>query len=405
MLDADLTAVAKRQGAEPPKLVHLIQGDLDWIVMKALEKDRTRRFESASGLALDVHRFLANEPIEARPPSGIYRFQKWARRNQAVFVGSTAVIVALVLGLGLSLYLFIQERAALQRERVARERAVEAEKRQAELREQAEKGLALEKRMRDMAWVSDRFTTAGRLMSQGQFDKAEEVMADVPLTIPEGSVIYNTLGEVFGRRGEWQAAVRNLNKSVTTDPTNHIAYHRLAPLLIQVGDMEGYRKHCGRALDHFGATADPVIAERIATDCLILPPPADRVEKIAKMAELAVQVGATNEAWPYFQLVKGMVEYRQGHFSAARPWLEKVVAQPDAPARTVQANAMLAMTQYQLGQTNDARAALAEGIRIVEKKLAQIDRIDWSDQIIAKVLLREAHQVVMGTPAPASFGK
>jgi len=136
MLDADLTAVAKRQGAEAPKLVHLIQGDLDWIVMKALEKDRTRRFESASGLALDVQRFLANEPIEARPPSGVYRFQKWARRNKAVFVGSTAVIAALVLGFGLSLYLFIQERAALQRERVARERAVAAEKRQAELREQ-----------------------------------------------------------------------------------------------------------------------------------------------------------------------------------------------------------------------------------------------------------------------------
>src|SRR6266404_5426307 len=175
--------------------------------------------------------------------------------------------------------------------------------------------------MRDMAWVSDRFTTAGRLMSQGQFDKAEGVMADVPLTIPQGSVIYNTLGEVFGRRGEWQAAIRNLSKSVTTDPTNHIAYHRLAPLLIQVGDVEGYRNHCGRALDQFGGTADPVIAERIATDCLILPPPADRVEKIAKMAEMAVQVGATNEAWPYFQLVKGMVEYRQGHFSGALPWL------------------------------------------------------------------------------------
>ena len=151
MVDADLTAVAKRQSAEPPKLLHLVRGDLDWIVMKALEKDRTRRFESASGLALDVQRFLANEPIGARPPSGAYRFQKWVRRNKPVFAAGAAVFLALVLGLGLSLYLFIREREALQRERVARERAVAAEKRQAELREQAEKGLALKKRIRDMA--------------------------------------------------------------------------------------------------------------------------------------------------------------------------------------------------------------------------------------------------------------
>ncbi len=117
MLVADLTAVAKRQSAEPPKLVHFIRGDLDWIVMKALEKDRMRRFESASGLALDVHRFLKNEPIEARPPSGLYRFQKWVRRNKTAFAAAAAVVAALVLGLGLSLYLFIQERHALRSER------------------------------------------------------------------------------------------------------------------------------------------------------------------------------------------------------------------------------------------------------------------------------------------------
>ena len=58
MLDAELTTAAKRRGAEPPKLVHLVRGDLDWIVMKCLEKDRTRRFETANGLAMDVQRFL-----------------------------------------------------------------------------------------------------------------------------------------------------------------------------------------------------------------------------------------------------------------------------------------------------------------------------------------------------------
>ena len=59
-----------------------MRGDLDWIVMKALEKDRTRRYETANGLAADLQRHLDNEPIAARPPSTLYRFQKLVRRNK-----------------------------------------------------------------------------------------------------------------------------------------------------------------------------------------------------------------------------------------------------------------------------------------------------------------------------------
>jgi hypothetical protein len=65
----------------PPKLVGLIRGDLDWIVMKTLEKDRNRRYETATGLAADISRFLYNEPILARPPSTLYRFGKLVRRS------------------------------------------------------------------------------------------------------------------------------------------------------------------------------------------------------------------------------------------------------------------------------------------------------------------------------------
>src|SRR5215471_5671211 len=85
MLDADLTTVARHHAAEPPKLINLLRGDLDWIVMKALEKDRTRRYDTASGMATDVERFLQNEPVLARPPSQLYRLRKFARRNRAAF--------------------------------------------------------------------------------------------------------------------------------------------------------------------------------------------------------------------------------------------------------------------------------------------------------------------------------
>jgi serine/threonine protein kinase/WD40 repeat protein len=99
MLNADLTDVAQRHGAEPPRLVSLIRGDLDWIVMKALEKDRARRYETANGLAMDIQRHLSNEPIVARPQSTAYRLQKMVIRNKLAFTAAGGVAAALVVGL------------------------------------------------------------------------------------------------------------------------------------------------------------------------------------------------------------------------------------------------------------------------------------------------------------------
>ena len=97
MLEGELTTTAKHRGSDPPKLIHLIRGDLDWIVMKCLEKDRTRRYETANGLAMDLHRHLNNEPVQARPPSAAYQFQKFARRNKVALLTAAAIVSALLL--------------------------------------------------------------------------------------------------------------------------------------------------------------------------------------------------------------------------------------------------------------------------------------------------------------------
>ena len=85
--------------SEPLKLNRLVQGELDWIVMKALEKDRNRRYETASGLAADIERYLHDEPVQAGPPSAAYRFRKFARRNKAALTTAALVAAALFLGL------------------------------------------------------------------------------------------------------------------------------------------------------------------------------------------------------------------------------------------------------------------------------------------------------------------
>jgi WD40 repeat protein/serine/threonine protein kinase len=101
-LGATLTAVSARCKTPPRELAALLHGDLDWIVMKALEKDRARRYETPSALADDLRRFLHEQPVEARPPSAWYRFGKLARRNRVAFTTVALVAAALVLGTAVS---------------------------------------------------------------------------------------------------------------------------------------------------------------------------------------------------------------------------------------------------------------------------------------------------------------
>jgi len=98
-LTETMSSVATHRQMEPRKLSLLLRGDLDWIVMKSLEKDRTRRYETANGLGRDIERFLNQEPVEATPPSARYRFRKFARRNKVAIGTATVVSVAVILGL------------------------------------------------------------------------------------------------------------------------------------------------------------------------------------------------------------------------------------------------------------------------------------------------------------------
>ncbi len=126
-----LPSIAANRRLEPVRLAGTIRGDLDWIVMKALEKDRVRRYDTASALSEDIIRFLGDEAVAARPPSRIYRFRKFARRNRALMTTAIAVLLTLIIGLvGISWQLLRVKRAELiaQRER----QVAEMERKQAD---------------------------------------------------------------------------------------------------------------------------------------------------------------------------------------------------------------------------------------------------------------------------------
>ncbi|TVQ51545.1 MAG: serine/threonine protein kinase, partial [Phycisphaerales bacterium] len=163
-----LPGVAAHRRTEPKKLGTLVRGELDWIVMRCLEKDRTRRYATASGLAADVLRHLNDEPVEAGPPSRSYRLKKLVRRNKAAFVAAALVFFALTLGvIGTSYGLFHAER---ERHEAEQARTAEAEQRRiAEASEQR----ALEEAERALAAETEAGQRAAALEQVAAFQEAQ----------------------------------------------------------------------------------------------------------------------------------------------------------------------------------------------------------------------------------------
>ena len=110
------TTTARQRSSDVPRLINLLRGDLDWIVMKCLEKDRTRRYDTANGLAMDLKRHLENAPVTARPPSALYRFQKAWKRNKVVYTAAMVAAVAVLTGLVVSIW---QSAVAIEARRTA----------------------------------------------------------------------------------------------------------------------------------------------------------------------------------------------------------------------------------------------------------------------------------------------
>ncbi|MFT4637266.1 MAG: serine/threonine protein kinase/WD40 repeat protein [Verrucomicrobiales bacterium] len=172
MIDADQATTASFRHTEPGKLVHKLKGDLDWIVMKCLEKDRQRRYATANALAADVQCALDGDVVLARPPSKVYRLQKLIRRNRVAVMAATAIGVTLVAAVIISTW---QALVATQAKREAS--AAQAE--QSTLREVAEKdreqALANASRARANEYVAE-MNLAHRALADGNLGRAFQLI-------------------------------------------------------------------------------------------------------------------------------------------------------------------------------------------------------------------------------------
>jgi serine/threonine protein kinase len=276
LAQADIATAAKQRGCEPGRLTGLIRGDLDWIVMKAMEKNRARRYDTANGVAMDIGRHLQNLPIEARSQSSIYRLQKMVRRNSVAVATAGAVVLALAVGLGVSTRLFFKERSAHQR-------ALAAEQEEGRLYKEADTARANEASLRVAAEANEikAQTEAARSAQVAQFMKnilqgvgpgvakgldtqllrgiLDQTAAQMRTSLKGQPLVEAdlrmTLGKVYGDLGDWPDAEAMYHEAMRL---------RQQTLGEEAPDAAVAMNRFAQALDTEGKRADGIVAARQA---------------------------------------------------------------------------------------------------------------------------------------------
>jgi hypothetical protein len=390
--------------------------------MKALEKDRARRYETAHGFAMDVGRYLSGEAIFARPPSAAYKFRKLIARNKLVFSGVALIFALLVISLiATTRWLMIerqtQEDMRQQLEIIRLEGLAWGfyfDAKHAEAEQTLRKALALRRqshRAELMPVLIDIRMLLLELINQKKFDEIRPLLSEsvdpALLSKPEYKNLYQSdvfqdASSTLAQHGKWNDAAAVAEELGTSDPTNSDYYHLRAPLLVATGDVEEYHHLCGEIVSRFRNTTDPYVADKMAKDCLILPSAGVDLKSVAALADVAVSRGSNAPAAPFFQFCKALAEYRLGHYQAATNWAGLAIQGPFEYPRA-NAAAVMAMSQFKLNQLDNARTTLAYCNKVIEEKMPKFEQglgDDWQDWIIVHALQSEAKGLIEGeTPA------
>lgn len=282
------STISNSRCTEPRRLAIMISGDLDWIVLKALEKDRNRRYESASALADDLKRFLHQEPVAARAPTLSYRFQKYCRRNRIALATFSAIAAALVIGTGASLwqaYNAITERNqkqnALQDALLAKNDALTAR--------------------REVEEFSERLKTANLLNTSGQayadarqwsaayqdFSRAIEIQ-------PKYFLVWVQRAQLLARLNCWEESAADYEAAASLGaPVDEPSWWGAPQLFWYTNRHAEYQSVVNRMWEP-SATVDSTSWNAIRNRLIHLPP-GDQAEQVAELAEAKLSADRSNE--------------------------------------------------------------------------------------------------------------
>ena len=414
-----LADLARGRATEGTELVAMVRGDLDWITSKAMAKDRSRRYESAHGFAMDISRHLVHEPVVARPPTRRYVLRKLVRRNRRLFASGAVMAAILLIATGVSTRLYL-------RERDARQSLLRAKELQTSLREEADRRREQADQLRLLAEARQTITQAVVQLRGGDFAAADALVSGALLIqpTPEGAEVFRRLGEWHEAHGRWREAAERFSYLVEVNaldgsdiPT--LDHLRAGPVWILSGNLGGFENFRRSMLGRFARKADVISAERTVKVVLLVPAGAELMRKLDPLIEASLEslndfdaqvaAGTVDESaiWRMDSVALG--EYRRGNFGQAEFWARKcLAASPADESRRACARVLLALALHQQSHFAEARAELEPASSMIHSKFTPDQRIEenaggwWPDWLIARILLHEADALVLSDPAVGS---
>jgi non-specific serine/threonine protein kinase/serine/threonine-protein kinase len=286
--------VATSRNSDPATLVRRLKGDLDWIIMKALEKDRTRRYETANALALDIERYLNDEPVRARPPATSYRMRKFIRRHRVGVTAASLVLLALVLGIAGTIVGLLRTR-----------RAEVAARTEAQTAAQVSGFLVDLFRVSDPSEARGNSVTAREILSKG----AVRIRTDLQGQPEVQARLMHTIGKVYAELGLYQEARSLLEEAASTRERIGGESAELAETLTALGELSSSQGQYDQAI--------PLLQRSISLRERILGPEHLAVaQSLNSLANVYRQQGKYAEAIP---LLQQSLKIREQSFGANHP--------------------------------------------------------------------------------------
>ena len=367
-----------------------LSGDLDGIIMMALEKDRARRYQTADAFADDILRYLNNEPVAAHPASRIYRLRKLVRRNRITFIYLSLLTAALIAGFGTSTILFFREREAKQQKDQLLQESQDRE----------------------------RIAHSAFLINQDRIEEADQVVDAIKTELSpslEAESVLRTLGEWHTLQGRWDKAAARFIQLLQVDiKDNSWAITgdllRAGPILIERGDIDGYNQFRRAAIARYIGTTDPVFAERTLKISLLLPADAQLMVELQPFADVAAEAtqGEINEtmtAWRCISLA--LMAYRQNEYTQALEWCRRARSYSEhESARVATALVIQSMSRFRSGESETAFGDLNKSKTMIDNRFNNVGLelgngssgfvYDW---LFARILLREAEALQCSSAA------
>jgi serine/threonine protein kinase len=410
LVASDLTAVSRLRRADPPKLLRDIRGDLDWIVMKALEKDRARRYPTVNGFAMDVGRYLEGEAVLAGPPSALYRFKRSVQRHRLFFTAAAVISLLSVISVFTTIRLLVEER------RMRRELAVTRPFEEAELLQNVERfDDAANKSVEAFKLQAQYFGlnnsrsvellkfALGSLVRAHRAAEAAKLAADYYIAPDQVNfeakrlVLWRALA--LGQLGRWREASTDA-RHILKDGPDSDAYHILIACQIALQDVAGYRESSRSLFNSFRSTTLPSEADKVVKDCCAIPQPDLDLEALESLSDLAVNRGKGEVPYTFYLFSKALCEYRRGNFSDSIEWADKVLKDP-FPYTQAEASAVRAMAEFKVKNLSEAEASLSNLQKTMETRLPKATAADlgqdWRDLVFASALQNEATNLIIGS--------